>query len=104
ASSASGCRANRATPSCSTAAPTAYRCRNRSAKVSTRWRANSISRCSIRSEERSMVSQSSVGLVGFGLMGEVYATRLLAAGFAVEAYDVDAAKAERMAQIGVRAA
>jgi 3-hydroxyisobutyrate dehydrogenase-like beta-hydroxyacid dehydrogenase len=51
-----------------------------------------------------MVSQSPVGLVGFGLMGEVYATRLLAAGFAVVAYDVDAAKADRMAQIGVRAA
>lgn len=51
-----------------------------------------------------MVSQSSVGLVGFGLMGEVYATRLLAAGFTVVAYDIDAAKADRMAQIGVRAA
>lgn len=51
-----------------------------------------------------MASQSSVGLVGFGLMGEVYATRLIAAGFAVAAYDVEPAKAERMAQIGARAA
>jgi 3-hydroxyisobutyrate dehydrogenase-like beta-hydroxyacid dehydrogenase len=51
-----------------------------------------------------MVSQSAVGLVGFGLMGEVYASRLVAAGSAVTAYDVDAAKAGRMAQIGVRAA
>ena len=51
-----------------------------------------------------MAAQSPVGLVGFGLMGEVYAGRLVAAGFAVAAYDVDAAKAERMAQISVRAA
>jgi 3-hydroxyisobutyrate dehydrogenase-like beta-hydroxyacid dehydrogenase len=51
-----------------------------------------------------MASRSPVGLVGFGLMGEVYAGRLVAAGFSVAAYDVDAAKAERMAQIGVRAA
>jgi 3-hydroxyisobutyrate dehydrogenase-like beta-hydroxyacid dehydrogenase len=45
-----------------------------------------------------------VGLVGFGLMGEVYAGRLMAAGFSVTAFDVDPAKAARMAQIGVRAA
>jgi 3-hydroxyisobutyrate dehydrogenase-like beta-hydroxyacid dehydrogenase len=51
-----------------------------------------------------MVSQSPVGLIGFGLMGEVYATRLIAAGFAVAAYDVDQAKAERMAQVGADAA
>src|SRR3984885_1201735 len=51
-----------------------------------------------------MPSQSPVGLVGFGLMGEVYAGRLTAAGFPVTAYDVDAGKAERMAQIGVRPA
>jgi 3-hydroxyisobutyrate dehydrogenase len=51
-----------------------------------------------------MPTEVTVGLVGFGLMGEVYATRLVAAGFAVAAYDVDPAKAERMAQIGVRAA
>jgi 3-hydroxyisobutyrate dehydrogenase-like beta-hydroxyacid dehydrogenase len=51
-----------------------------------------------------MTSQSTIGLVGFGLMGEVYAGRLVAAGFSVSAYDVDPAKAEFMAQIGVRAA
>jgi len=51
-----------------------------------------------------MVSQSPVGLVGFGLMGEVYAGRLVGAGFAVVAYDVDASKANRMAQIGARSA
>jgi 3-hydroxyisobutyrate dehydrogenase-like beta-hydroxyacid dehydrogenase len=51
-----------------------------------------------------MASQSPVGLIGFGLMGEVYAGRLIAAGFPVIAYDVDPAKAERMAQLGVRSA
>jgi len=48
--------------------------------------------------------QAPVGLIGFGLMGEVYAGRLMAAGLSVVAYDVDPAKGERMAQIGVRAA
>jgi 3-hydroxyisobutyrate dehydrogenase-like beta-hydroxyacid dehydrogenase len=48
--------------------------------------------------------QARVGLIGFGLMGEVYAGRLMAAGLAVAAYDVDPAKTERMAQIGVHAA
>ncbi len=51
-----------------------------------------------------MPSKSPVGLIGFGLMGEVYAGRLIAAGFSAAAYDVDPAKAERMAQIGARAA
>ncbi len=51
-----------------------------------------------------MSSKSSVGLIGFGLMGEVYAGRLIAAGFSVTAYDVDPAKTERIAQIGARAA
>jgi len=44
-----------------------------------------------------------VGLIGLGLMGEVYALRLTAAGFTVTGYDVDAAKTERLSQIGVRA-
>ena len=50
------------------------------------------------------MSQTSVGVVGFGLMGEVYAGRLIAAGFSVVAFDVDPAKAERMTKIGVRQA
>jgi 3-hydroxyisobutyrate dehydrogenase-like beta-hydroxyacid dehydrogenase len=49
------------------------------------------------------MSKTLVGVIGFGLMGEVYAGRLIAAGFPVAAFDVDPAKAERMAQIGVRA-
>ncbi len=51
-----------------------------------------------------MPPHTPVGLVGFGLMGEVYAGRLIAAGFAVTAFDVDATKSARMAQIGVRTA
>jgi 3-hydroxyisobutyrate dehydrogenase-like beta-hydroxyacid dehydrogenase len=51
-----------------------------------------------------MPTHTPVGVVGFGLMGEVYAGRLIVAGFSVAAFDVDAAKAERMAQIGVRSA
>ncbi|MGA2894391.1 MAG: NAD(P)-dependent oxidoreductase [Xanthobacteraceae bacterium] len=44
-----------------------------------------------------------VGLIGLGLMGEVYARRLLAAGFAVVGFDTDAAKNDRLGQIGVGA-
>jgi 3-hydroxyisobutyrate dehydrogenase-like beta-hydroxyacid dehydrogenase len=51
-----------------------------------------------------MPTHTPVGVVGFGLMGEVYAGRLIVAGFSVAAFDVDAAKAERMAQIGARSA
>jgi 2-hydroxy-3-oxopropionate reductase len=50
------------------------------------------------------MAKTSVGVIGFGLMGEVYAGRLIAAGFSVCAFDVDPAKAERMTQIGVRPA
>jgi len=50
-----------------------------------------------------VTSTTPIGLVGLGLMGEVYARRLIAAGFAVVGFDVDAAKNERLARIGVRA-
>jgi 3-hydroxyisobutyrate dehydrogenase-like beta-hydroxyacid dehydrogenase len=50
-----------------------------------------------------MVTAQPVGLVGIGLMGEVYARRLIAAGFSVAGFDVDAARTERLAQIGGRA-
>lgn len=50
-----------------------------------------------------MTRTTPIGLVGLGLMGEVYARRLIAAGFAVVGFDVDAAKNERLARIGVRA-
>jgi 3-hydroxyisobutyrate dehydrogenase-like beta-hydroxyacid dehydrogenase len=50
-----------------------------------------------------MPAQTPVGLVGVGLMGEVYARRLLAAGFAVVGFDIDPAKTKRLAEIGGRA-
>src|SRR5580700_6004629 len=50
-----------------------------------------------------MASQTPIGIVGVGLMGEVYARRLIAAGFTVIGYDVDPAKNERLAQFGARA-
>jgi 3-hydroxyisobutyrate dehydrogenase-like beta-hydroxyacid dehydrogenase len=43
------------------------------------------------------------GIIGLGLMGEVYARRLMAAGFSVIGFDVDPAKNQRLAQIGGRA-
>jgi 3-hydroxyisobutyrate dehydrogenase-like beta-hydroxyacid dehydrogenase len=51
-----------------------------------------------------MASATPVGLVGLGLMGEVYARRLLAAGFAVAGFDIDVAKNARLIAIGGRAA
>ena len=51
-----------------------------------------------------MPALKSVGLIGLGLMGEVYASRLIAAGFDVIGFDVDAARNERLLQIGGRVA
>jgi len=48
-------------------------------------------------------AKNPVGVVGLGLMGEVYARRLLAAGFAVTGFDVDTAKNERLTALGGRA-
>ena len=50
-----------------------------------------------------MASRTPVGVIGVGLMGEVYARRLVAAGFTVIGFDVDPAKNARLAQIGARA-
>jgi 2-hydroxy-3-oxopropionate reductase len=50
-----------------------------------------------------MADRTPVGLIGVGLMGEVYARRLVAARLTVIGFDVDAAKNERLAQIGARA-
>ncbi|HXW40743.1 MAG TPA: NAD(P)-dependent oxidoreductase [Xanthobacteraceae bacterium] len=49
-----------------------------------------------------MPTPTPVGLIGIGLMGEVYARRLSAAGLAVIGFDVDVAKTEKLAQIGGR--
>lgn len=50
-----------------------------------------------------MPPETPVGLIGVGLMGEVYAQRLVAAGFGVIGYDIDAARNERLVEIGGRA-
>jgi putative dehydrogenase len=47
--------------------------------------------------------QTPVGIIGLGLMGDVYADRLIAAGYSVVGFDVEAAKIERLAKRGVRA-
>jgi 3-hydroxyisobutyrate dehydrogenase-like beta-hydroxyacid dehydrogenase len=44
-----------------------------------------------------------IGIIGLGLMGEVYARRLMAAGFSVIGFDIDPAKNERLGKIGGRA-
>ena len=50
-----------------------------------------------------MPSSTPVGLVGIGLMGEVYARRLIAAGFSVLGFDVDPDKGEHLVALGGRA-
>jgi 3-hydroxyisobutyrate dehydrogenase len=51
-----------------------------------------------------MPNAKPVGVIGLGLMGEVYSRRLVAAGFDVIGFDVDAEKTRRIAQLGTRAA
>jgi 3-hydroxyisobutyrate dehydrogenase-like beta-hydroxyacid dehydrogenase len=48
--------------------------------------------------------KQTVGVIGLGLMGEVLATRLMAAGFDVLGYDVDPAKNAKLAALGGKAA
>jgi 3-hydroxyisobutyrate dehydrogenase-like beta-hydroxyacid dehydrogenase len=50
-----------------------------------------------------MSPRAPVGVIGVGLMGEVYARRLIAAGFTVIGFDVDPTKNERLAQFGAQA-
>ena len=50
-----------------------------------------------------MAPRTPVGVIGVGLMGEVYARRLVAAGFTVIGYDVDPAKNARLANFGAQA-
>jgi 3-hydroxyisobutyrate dehydrogenase-like beta-hydroxyacid dehydrogenase len=46
------------------------------------------------------VDNSPVAIIGLGLMGEVYAQRLLDAGIPVSGFDVDPARRARLAEIG----
>jgi 3-hydroxyisobutyrate dehydrogenase-like beta-hydroxyacid dehydrogenase len=50
------------------------------------------------------MAAQTIGLIGLGLMGEVIAGRLMAAGFGVLGYDVDPAKNARLGALGGRAA
>ncbi len=50
-----------------------------------------------------MPPETPVGVIGLGLMGEVYTHRLMKAGFAVIGYDIDPAKSERIAKLSARA-
>lgn len=50
-----------------------------------------------------MPAQTPVGLVGIGLMGEVCARRLMAAGFSVLGFDIEPAKNKRLEDLGGRA-
>jgi len=47
--------------------------------------------------------ESPIAIVGLGLMGEVYAQRLIDAGFQVIGFDIDPARRARLAEIGGRA-
>src|SRR5262245_65555728 len=53
--------------------------------------------------ERSLANKS-VGVIGLGLMGEVFSRRLIDGGQGVVGYDIDAAKGKRLADMGGRAA
>jgi 3-hydroxyisobutyrate dehydrogenase-like beta-hydroxyacid dehydrogenase len=50
-----------------------------------------------------MASRTPIGVIGVGLMGEVYARRLIAAGFTVIGYDVEPANNARLANFGAQA-
>jgi 3-hydroxyisobutyrate dehydrogenase-like beta-hydroxyacid dehydrogenase len=54
-------------------------------------------------QETAMPPHPPVGVIGIGLMGEVYARRLTAAGLTVIGFDIDAAKSARLTEIGGRA-
>jgi 3-hydroxyisobutyrate dehydrogenase-like beta-hydroxyacid dehydrogenase len=50
------------------------------------------------------VEQTPIGIIGLGLMGEVYAQRLMNAGRSVVGFDIDAARRENLAALSGRAA
>ena len=50
------------------------------------------------------MANQSVGVVGLGLMGEVFSRRLIDGGQSVVGYDIEAAKGVRLAELGGRAA
>jgi 3-hydroxyisobutyrate dehydrogenase-like beta-hydroxyacid dehydrogenase len=48
------------------------------------------------------VTDKPIGVIGLGLMGEVFSQRLIDAGHAVAGFDIDSAKGERLTAIGGR--
>jgi putative dehydrogenase len=57
-----------------------------------------------RWQEERMNDQTTVGLIGAGLMGQVYARRLIDAGFAVRGFDVAPAKRTQLVSLGAESA
>jgi 3-hydroxyisobutyrate dehydrogenase-like beta-hydroxyacid dehydrogenase len=55
-------------------------------------------------EWRNSLANEPVGVIGLGLMGEVFSRRLIDAGQGVIGYDIDAAKGVRLKDMGGRAA
>ena len=51
-----------------------------------------------------MTERKSVGVVGIGLLGQAFVSRLVGAGFEVEGFDVDPAKTTKLAELGGRPA
>jgi 3-hydroxyisobutyrate dehydrogenase-like beta-hydroxyacid dehydrogenase len=51
-----------------------------------------------------VLAHKSVGVIGLGLMGEVFSRRLIDGDQSVVGYDIDAAKGVRLADLGARAA
>lgn len=51
-----------------------------------------------------MSSEPPVGVIGIGLMGEVFARRLISAGFSVVGFDIDPAKTAHLGELGARPA
>src|SRR5215469_3082923 len=53
---------------------------------------------------RTMSFEPPVGVIGIGLMGQVFARRLVGAGFGVVGYDIDPQKSGRLEEFGAHAA
>jgi len=51
-----------------------------------------------------MSFETPVGVIGIGLMGEVFSRRLLSAGFSVVGFDIDPERTARLAELGARPA
>src|SRR5262249_33952341 len=57
-----------------------------------------------KGEGLDMSFEPPVGVIGIGLMGEVFVRRLVSAGFSVVGFDIDPAKTARLTELGARGA